>query len=167
MVSIMKLNSNTIKLSETEHKKIEAIIKKVASENNIKNVKTINISLNKDNGVVKFKEAIRHWLKDYTPSMYNVIPEKYEGLSDYEQYVLASRLDHMIHKQNYSREEATAILIKEAPQQLKDVTSRFINDYFSQSDEIIDYHQRKERGELTEEEKALPTHLPSFEKELE
>jgi len=50
----MKINSNTISLEKENYTKLEAIIKKIASENKIENVKEVLVSLSKDNGIIKF-----------------------------------------------------------------------------------------------------------------
>jgi len=62
----MKLNSNTIKLEKEQFTQLESIIKKIASENSIKNVEAINISLDKDKGIVKFKKAWNGESSEYT-----------------------------------------------------------------------------------------------------
>jgi len=51
---IMKINSNTVCLDKEDHAKLEEVIKKIASENKIENVKEIHVSLSKDNGIIKF-----------------------------------------------------------------------------------------------------------------
>ena len=45
---------STIKLSHDNYFDIEQIIKKIAEENNIKDVKSIKIRLSKDSGIIKF-----------------------------------------------------------------------------------------------------------------
>ena len=50
----MKINSNTLKLEKESHEKLEEIIKKIASENKIENVKSVQIKLSKENGIVRF-----------------------------------------------------------------------------------------------------------------
>lgn len=55
----MKINSNTIYIEKesSEYGELETIIKKIASENEIDNVESIQISLSSDEGVIGFKVA--------------------------------------------------------------------------------------------------------------
>ena len=55
----MKINSNTIYIEKesSEYNELESIIKKIASENNVENVESIQISLSPDKGVIGFKSA--------------------------------------------------------------------------------------------------------------
>lgn len=55
----MKVNSNTIHLSEEtqEYKDLEAIIKKVASDNGVEDVFSISIALSPEKGLINFKTA--------------------------------------------------------------------------------------------------------------
>ena len=53
----MKVNSNTIKLEKESYESLENIIKKIASENKINNIKNVEIKFSKDSGVVCFKKA--------------------------------------------------------------------------------------------------------------
>jgi hypothetical protein len=53
----MKINSNTIKLEKESFEKLETIIKKIASENKIENVESIQIKLSKEQGIIRFKNA--------------------------------------------------------------------------------------------------------------
>lgn len=55
----MKVNNNTISLTKesSEYQELENIIKKIASENEINSVETVNISLDKNQGLVGFKTA--------------------------------------------------------------------------------------------------------------
>ena len=46
-----------IRLDKESHEKIEKILTKIAEEHNIDHVAAIDISLNKDNGLIKFKQA--------------------------------------------------------------------------------------------------------------
>ena len=50
----MKINSNTIKLEKKSHVELENIIKKIAVDNKIENVGSVEVKLSKNNGVVKF-----------------------------------------------------------------------------------------------------------------
>jgi hypothetical protein len=53
----MKINSSTIVIEKgsSEFDQIESILKKIAEENKINNVKTASISLTKEDGVVSFE----------------------------------------------------------------------------------------------------------------
>ena len=55
----MKINSNTIYIAKesSEYGELENVIKKIASENEIDNVESIQISLSSDKGVIGFKVA--------------------------------------------------------------------------------------------------------------
>ncbi len=55
----MKINSNTIYITKesSEYAELENVIKKVASENKIDNVESIQISLSSDKGIIGFKVA--------------------------------------------------------------------------------------------------------------
>lgn len=55
----MKINSNTIYIAKesSEYGKLENVIKKIASKNEIDNVESIQISLSSDKGVIGFKIA--------------------------------------------------------------------------------------------------------------
>ena len=57
----MKINSNTIKLEKESFEKLEEVVKKIASENEIENVKEIKIKLSKKSGVVKFAIGDDGW----------------------------------------------------------------------------------------------------------
>jgi len=50
----MKLNSNTFTLEGESYKELENIIKKIASENEIKDVMGVDIKLSKDEGLIRF-----------------------------------------------------------------------------------------------------------------
>jgi len=50
----MKINSNTFSFEKEEYKKLENIIKKIASENEIKNVSGVNIKLSQKEGTINF-----------------------------------------------------------------------------------------------------------------
>lgn len=52
-----KVNSNTISLGSEDYSRIEKILKKVASDNNINGVSSIDIILSEDSGIVGFKTA--------------------------------------------------------------------------------------------------------------
>jgi len=56
---------NTINLKKSDYTKLEEIIKKIASENKIENVKEIHISLSKDTGIIKFGIAGEQFPKPY------------------------------------------------------------------------------------------------------
>ena len=56
----MKINSNTIKLEKESYEKLETIIKKIAQDNKIENVSSIEIKLSKENGTVKFA-IVKMW----------------------------------------------------------------------------------------------------------
>jgi len=53
----MKINSNTIKLEKETYSQLEKIIKKIASENKINNIKSVEVKLSKENGLITFKKA--------------------------------------------------------------------------------------------------------------
>lgn len=53
----MKINSNTVKLENEAYKEIESLIKRIASNNKISNVESVQIKLSKTNGIIKFKTA--------------------------------------------------------------------------------------------------------------
>ena len=53
----MKINSNTIKLDKGDFKNVESILKKIASDNGIGDINSIEIKLSKDSGLVSFKKA--------------------------------------------------------------------------------------------------------------
>jgi len=55
----MKINSNTIYLTKESlgYEELEDAIKKIASENNIDNVDSIQISLSPEKGIINFKSA--------------------------------------------------------------------------------------------------------------
>lgn len=62
----MKVNSNMIHLAEDskEYKALEEIIKKIASENDIKDVTGVSIRLGSEEGMVQFKQAAWNFDKD-------------------------------------------------------------------------------------------------------
>ena len=53
----MKINSNTISLEREEYAAVEEVIKKIASENKIENIKEVRVILSADSGIIKFKKA--------------------------------------------------------------------------------------------------------------
>jgi len=53
----MKINSNTVLLEKDQFKLVENIITKIASDNNIENVKSISVQLDPTQGIIKFKSA--------------------------------------------------------------------------------------------------------------
>ena len=55
----MKINSNTVYITKesSEYGELENVIKKIASENEVGNVESIQISLSSDEGVIGFKVA--------------------------------------------------------------------------------------------------------------
>jgi hypothetical protein len=53
----MKINSNTIKLENQDYKNLEYVIKKIASENKINDIESIDIKLTANEGAIRFKTA--------------------------------------------------------------------------------------------------------------
>jgi len=55
----MKINSNTVSLTKesSEYQTLEGIIKKIASDNEINSVESVNISLSENEGLIDFKIA--------------------------------------------------------------------------------------------------------------
>ena len=81
----MKINSSTIKLEKESYKELENIIKKIASENKINNIKNVEVKLSKDGGVVKF--AV------YEPKDYDEIQESLNEISEFFQYFVGGSAD--------------------------------------------------------------------------
>jgi len=53
----MKINSNTISLDMEEYAAVEKVIEKIASDNQIDNVKEVRVVLSPESGTIKFKSA--------------------------------------------------------------------------------------------------------------
>jgi hypothetical protein len=53
----MKINSNTIKLEGQDYKSLESVITKIAAENKVNNVESVEIKLTANEGMIIFKTA--------------------------------------------------------------------------------------------------------------
>jgi len=69
----MKINSNTISLDREEYAAVEKVIEKIASDNQIDNVKEVRVVLSPESGTIKFRSA------EETEEVITDVPTKVES----------------------------------------------------------------------------------------